>query len=75
MANFFYHKRLEELPDDFFKIIEMESSGVERCVRDPGLVGRHGIHRDASIVDAFAHLAPVIDTDAYMVCHQFVTST
>jgi len=68
LANFFFNERLEQIPEEFLKMTEMMLSGIERCVRDPGLISRHAIHQDAGIVDGYAYLAPVIDTDNYMVC-------
>ncbi|KAK0486107.1 hypothetical protein IW261DRAFT_778991 [Armillaria novae-zelandiae] len=46
---------------------EIEASCVQGFVRDPDLIAKHAVNQNAGVVDAYSHLAPVIDTDAYMV--------
>lgn len=75
LANFFYDKKLEDIPDDLIKMREIEASEIEGFFRDPGLAQRHAVNQNAGIVDAFAHLAPVIDTDSYMVCPPYRINT
>ena len=34
--------------------------------RDPLLVTKHAVSQEAGVVDAYKHISPVVDTDAYM---------
>ncbi|MGH2841298.1 MAG: FAD-dependent oxidoreductase [Solirubrobacteraceae bacterium] len=63
MANFYFTspQTLREL----HKMNEL-AARVPGLVRDPGLAEANGISADYGIVDAYAHLAPMIDTDQYM---------
>ncbi|KAK0486104.1 FAD dependent oxidoreductase [Armillaria novae-zelandiae] len=72
-ANFFFGKPIEDLPDQLSKMREIEASCVQGFVRDPDLIAKHAVNQNAGVVDAYSHLAPVIDTDAYMVwLHELV---
>ncbi|KAF8991439.1 FAD dependent oxidoreductase [Hymenopellis radicata] len=69
MANFFFDQVLEEMPDrgqlDKYEeiVAQPEIKGVRR---DANIVKEHAVNQKAGVVDAYQHLAPVIDTDAYM---------
>ncbi|KAK0212550.1 FAD dependent oxidoreductase [Desarmillaria ectypa] len=65
-ANFFFGKPIEDLPDQLSKMREIEASCIKGFVRDPDLIAKHAVNQNAGVVDAYSHLAPVIDTDAYM---------
>ncbi len=66
-ANFFFGKAIEDMPDQLNKMREIEASCIKGFVRDPDLISKHAVNQHAGVVDAYSHLAPVIDTDAYMV--------
>jgi D-amino-acid oxidase len=67
LVNFFFKKKLEDLPEQVAKMREIEAAGIAGFTHDPNLVGEHAVNQDAGIVDSYRHLAPVIDTDVYMV--------
>jgi D-amino-acid oxidase len=64
-ANFYFRHRLEERPRELRKMWEL-ASRVRGFVRDIGLAYLNGVDSTAGIRDAYAHLAPMIDTDRYM---------
>jgi D-amino-acid oxidase len=64
-ANFYFRHRLEERPRELRKMWEL-ASRVRGFVRDIGLAYLNGVDSSAGIRDAYAHLAPMIDTDRYM---------
>ncbi|KAG7446681.1 FAD dependent oxidoreductase [Guyanagaster necrorhizus] len=66
-ANFFFGKAIEDMPEQLNKMREIEVSCIKEFVRDPDLISKHAVNQHAGVVDAYSHLAPVIDTDAYMV--------
>ncbi|KIY67306.1 FAD dependent oxidoreductase [Cylindrobasidium torrendii FP15055 ss-10] len=69
MANFFFDQVLEDMPDKgqlekYEEIVgQMDIKGTRR---DPSIIKEHAVNQQAGCVDAYQHLAPVIDTDAYM---------
>ncbi|KZT65247.1 nucleotide-binding domain-containing protein [Daedalea quercina L-15889] len=67
LANFFFDRPLENLPDQYQKMKEIEHCGVSGFRRDPNLVKHHAVNQKAGVVDSYRHLAPVVDTDHYMV--------
>jgi len=67
LANFFFTGKIEDLPDQLSKMHEIAGAGVQAFRRDPHLIIEHVVNEDAGLVDAYQHLAPVIDTDAYMI--------
>ena len=71
-ANFFFNKKIEDIPDQLVKMNEIANSKIESFHRDPNLIVNHAVNQDAGVVDSYAHLAPIIDTDAYMVCRLFL---
>jgi D-amino-acid oxidase len=67
LVNFFFKKKLEDLPEQLAKMHEIEAAGIAGFAHDPNLVGEHAVNQDAGIVDSYRHLAPVVDTDVYTV--------
>ncbi|KAK0465938.1 FAD dependent oxidoreductase [Desarmillaria tabescens] len=57
----------EQLSKTLPAMCEIKASSIKGFVRDPDLILKHDVNQDAGVVDAYSHLAPVIDTDAYMV--------
>ncbi len=62
-ANFYFTH--EQTIRELHKMNEIASK-VRGFVRDPGLADANGIDPSYGVVDAYAHLAPMIDTDQYM---------
>ncbi|KAF8641335.1 hypothetical protein AX16_010033 [Volvariella volvacea WC 439] len=68
MANFFFKEQIERLPGQLEKMVEIqEASDIQGFLRDPDLVKQHAVNQKAGVKDSYRHLAPVIDTDHYMV--------
>jgi D-amino-acid oxidase len=63
---FFFPYRVEEDPKQMSKLKELERSGVRGLRRDPGLIQKLNVNPASDAVDAYGHLAPVIDTDRCM---------
>ncbi|MDP9848568.1 D-amino-acid oxidase [Streptosporangium lutulentum] len=64
-SNFYFKHPVEENPQDLNKMQELAGK-VRGFVRDRSLAERNGIDPDYGVVDAYSHLAPMIDTDQYM---------
>jgi D-amino-acid oxidase len=62
-ANFYFTH--EQTARELHKMNELAPK-VRGFVRDPGLADANGIDPSYGVVDAYAHLAPMIDTDQYM---------
>ncbi|KAF9018755.1 FAD dependent oxidoreductase [Hymenopellis radicata] len=75
MANFFFDQKMENMPDrgqlDKFEEICAQKD-IKGIRRDANIVKEHEVNQKAGVVDAYQHLAPVIDTDAYMNWLRFV---
>ncbi|KAF8867967.1 FAD dependent oxidoreductase [Mucidula mucida] len=75
MANCFFDQKMEDMPDcgqiDKFKEV-MAQKDIKGVRRDANIVHEHEVNQKAGVVDAYQHLAPVIDTDAYMHWLRFV---
>ncbi|KAI4193585.1 MAG: hypothetical protein LQ346_003886 [Caloplaca aetnensis] len=65
-SNFFFPCPIEELPAQHRKMQEIESSGVRGFNRSRNSIHKHGIDPRYGAVDAYEHLAPIIDTDRAM---------
>jgi glycine/D-amino acid oxidase-like deaminating enzyme len=63
---FFFPYHIEDNPKQLQKLHELYRSGVRGVRRDPNLVRKHNIDPTFGAVDAYEHLAPVIDTDRCM---------
>jgi D-amino-acid oxidase len=64
-VTFYLDTAAEENPFEWQKMVEMRPCVREFC-HDAALIGRNGINPAMGFVDAYAYLAPVIDTDMYM---------
>ena len=64
-AVFYFRDPIEESPRELKKMTEL-SHHVRGFAHDPGLVDAHGVNPRSGVVDAYTHLAPVVDTDQYM---------
>jgi D-amino-acid oxidase len=62
-ANFYFTK--QQTARELHKMHELAPK-VRGFVRDPGLADANGLSATAGIVDAYAFIAPMIDTDVYM---------
>ncbi|KAK8053995.1 hypothetical protein PG996_013296 [Apiospora saccharicola] len=70
-VNFFFPEPVEANPGETAKMLEIMASGVRGFRRDAAAIMKERrVSRDYGAVDAYEHLAPVIDTDA---CMKFLT--
>ncbi|KAK8115955.1 nucleotide-binding domain-containing protein [Apiospora sp. TS-2023a] len=70
-VNFFFPEPVEANPGETAKMLEIMASGVRGFRRDAAAIMKERrVNRDYGAVDAYEHLAPVIDTDA---CMKFLT--
>ncbi|KAL8734096.1 MAG: hypothetical protein Q9181_003316 [Wetmoreana brouardii] len=65
-SNFFFPCPIENLPAQHQKMEEIAASGVHGFSRSIESIHKHGIDPRYGAVDAYEHLAPVIDTDRCM---------
>lgn len=65
-ANFFFPVPVEQLPAQKTKMLEIISRGVRGFRHDPAIINERRINPDYGVVDAYEHVAPVIDTDKCM---------
>lgn len=65
-SNFFFPFPIEKDSAQYLKMCEIERSGVRGFIRAPNLIQKQGIDPRYGAVDAYEHLAPVIDTDRSM---------
>ncbi|KAL8777331.1 MAG: hypothetical protein Q9213_007911 [Squamulea squamosa] len=65
-AAFFFPCRIEDDPAQLKKMREIEKSGVRNFRRSPELIQEQGVNTEYGAVDAYEHLAPMIDTDVSM---------
>lgn len=65
-ATFFFHRPVEEDAAQLRKMEEIMASGVRGFARSPDIIKKHGVAPSYGAVDAYEHLAPVIDTDQSM---------
>ena len=65
-ADFFFPAPVEQDPAQMSKMLEIMSSGVRGFRRDASIIKDRGIDPSYGAVDAYEHLAPVIDTDQSM---------
>ena len=63
---FYFPRPVEEDSAQLSKMREIESSGVRGFSRAPNLIQKQGIDPWYGVVDAYEHLAPIIDTDRSM---------
>lgn len=65
-SNFFFPRPIEEDSAQFMKMKEIEASGIRGFNRAPSLIQKTGVDPRYGAVDAYEHLAPIIDTDRAM---------
>ena len=65
-STFFFPCRIEDDPAQLSKMHELETSGVRNFRRDSSLMKALNIDPTYGAVDAYEHLAPMIDTDQSM---------
>ena len=65
-STFFFPCPIEEDPKQFSKMQEIERSGVRGFRRGSDLIRSYDVSHEYGAVDAYEHLAPVIDTDRAM---------
>lgn len=64
-AFFFFRQDIEKNEVNFNKMLELKDQ-VKGFKRGRYLIGEEGINQNLGLVDAYAHKAPMIDTDIYM---------
>jgi D-amino-acid oxidase len=62
---FYFHESVVNRPRDAKKMAELRGN-VLGFRHDLQLIDEHDVNREYGVVDAYAHLAPMIDTDIYM---------
>jgi len=65
-SDFFFRCRVEDHPGQFKKMQEIKKSRIRGFKRDPSLIQKRGVNANYGVVDAYEHLAPIIDTDQAM---------
>lgn len=65
-SNFFFPRPIEEDSAQLLKMREIENSGIRGFNRAPSLIQKSGVDPRYGAVDAYEHLAPIIDTDRAM---------
>ena len=65
-VDFFFPVPVEEHPSQMSKMLEIMSSGVRGFRRDASLIKDRRVDPSYGAVDAYEHLAPIIDTDQSM---------
>ena len=65
-ADFFFPNPIEEDPEQLAKMKEIMASGVRGFVRSSHIMEKRHIDPRYGAVDAYEHLAPIIDTDQCM---------
>ena len=68
-ADFFFPVPIEQDPEQMSKMLEIMSSGLRGFRRDPAIIKERRVNPAYGAVDAYEHLAPIIDTD---VCMKFL---
>jgi D-amino-acid oxidase len=64
-VTFYFRHLVEESPEDLNKMNELKDN-VLHFRHDPALIEENQINTEMGIQDAYAHLAPMVDTDVYM---------
>ncbi|KAM7212575.1 D-aspartate oxidase [Rhypophila decipiens] len=65
-ADFFFPVPVEQDPAQMSKMLEIIASGVRGFRRDPAIIAERRVDQNYGAVDAYEHLAPIIDTDVSM---------
>jgi D-amino-acid oxidase len=64
-VNFYFRNKIEEHDFHLAKLNEIKEH-VPGFARDADLIRRNGVNQAIGLVDAYRHLAPMVDTDVYM---------
>jgi D-amino-acid oxidase len=64
-VTFYFKRPIQDDPRQSTKVQEYKDK-VERFRHDAALIAEHGVNPELGFRDAYAHLAPMIDTDVYM---------
>lgn len=67
MANFFFDRPIEEIPEEYQKMLELINLDIASFRHNASIVSELAVNQKAGAVDAYQHHAPAIDTDAYLV--------
>ncbi|KAF8877515.1 FAD dependent oxidoreductase [Infundibulicybe gibba] len=68
MANFFFGQSIHKMSGQLQKMNEISAAhDIQGFKHDLTLIKTHAVNQEAGVVDSYRHLAPVIDTDQYMV--------
>ncbi|KAI4195298.1 MAG: hypothetical protein LQ350_007279 [Teloschistes chrysophthalmus] len=65
-SNFFFPGRVEDSPVQLKKMKDLMASGIKGFRHDPKIIQDRQINEKFGAVDAYKHLAPIIDTDVAM---------
>lgn len=65
-VTFYFTRPVRDDPRQLAKMEELKDQ-VREFVHDPALIAAHGVNPEYGVRDAYSHLAPMVDTDAYMV--------
>ena len=64
-VNYYFKRPVQE--DEFHRTkMEELKTEVGGFRHDPALIKEHGVNPELALQDAYTHLAPMVDTDAYM---------
>jgi D-amino-acid oxidase len=66
VLDFFFPVPVEQDPAQLHKMNEIMASGIRGFVRGRSIIDRRDVNKSYGIVDAYEHLAPIIDTDQCM---------
>lgn len=66
LSAFFFREKIEENPGQYKKMQEIMKTRIRGFNRDANLAVEHNINPSYGVVDAYEHLAPIIDTDRAM---------
>jgi D-amino-acid oxidase len=64
-ATFYFRQPVAQNPQQLAKMNELKDH-VDEFVHDRALIAANQVNAEIGIRDAYAHLAPMVDTDAYM---------
>lgn len=64
-ANFYFRQPVAQHPFQLAKMNELKDH-VDGFVHDRALIETHRVNHASGVQDAYAHLAPLVDTDVYM---------
>jgi D-amino-acid oxidase len=64
-VTFYFRRPVREIAFEWQKMSELRAH-VRGFRHDPALIAENGVSPGAGVVDAYTHLAPMVDTDSYM---------